>query len=93
MHIEKIEKINITFNSEELSDLAFMIKKGLELTIKTHINTVQDTYKRGYPFRLELFKEQNGRSLEMMKTFITLSGQLDSNYYEKQLFDMIKKDI
>jgi len=92
MNIGKIERINVTFDSEELSDLAFTLKKGLELTIKTHINTARDAYKRGYPFRLELFKEQNGRSLDMMKTFLALSGRMDGNYYEKELFGMIKKD-
>lgn len=92
MNIGNIEQINISFSSEELNEMAFTIKKGLELTIKTHINCVQDSYNRGYEFRLELFKEQNGTVLEMMKTFLALSGRMDSAYYEQELFDMIKKD-
>lgn len=92
MQVGKIERINITFDSEELNSIAFMIRNGLELTIKQHINNLQDPMKEGSKMNARVFEERNRENIEIMKTFLALSGRMDGDYYEKQLFEMIKKD-
>ena len=87
MTIGAIERINITFNSSELSCLSFAIKKGLLSTVENHINKLQND---DLTYRKNLFIEQNKTELMMIKTFLYISGNPNFEHYKKEIINTIK---
>jgi len=87
MTIGTIEKINITFNSDELSCIAFAINRALLSKVESHINKLQND---DLTYRKNLFIEQNKTELMMMRTFLYISGNPNFEHYKKEIINTIK---